>query len=121
MSRNNQLVVYEPSHPFIGKIFFTDKNMIKVSSVDDDNVYGYDLETEEFIKAEKLGLLPFKDSMMKLVTSDRAKVFAAEHILSRTHKTVKRDDMAAMLRMSARTLFRILDDEDILKTNDRQD
>lgn len=100
------------NNKLIGKIFFTTDNIIKVSSETTNFVIGYDIYTEEVIKANKKLLIPVTKSMLKLTHSHKVQICLAEYVLKRDYGKITTDDVAETLNISVRTLMRMMNESE---------
>ncbi len=86
---------------YIGKIFITSENVIKVFDEHKATVSGFDIISETFIEVEKSHLREIPQSVMRLLTCERAQVMIADR-----EKKIKQK--AAVLGISERQIHRLL-------------
>lgn len=104
MSQSSQIEEKQiDTKKFIGNFFLCNDKIIKVSQEYNNYVIGYNILTENICKAPKALLLPIPGAIFKLIGCERAQVMLVQ---SKHRKLV---DMAKMMKVSERTMYRKID------------
>lgn len=86
----------------IGNIYMTDEIFIKVNSVENDTVFGFDIASEKISYAKKTDLKEIPKPVITILGNERARAVIA--------KTISDNGILAakMLNCAEKTLYRML-------------
>lgn len=85
----------------LGIVYLTNNKVIKVSELDEEFAFGYDLENEKLIKVKISTLIPLTPAIQKLISSERLRYFIA------LSDSTKIKDIADKMGVSERTIHRL--------------
>lgn len=99
---------------YMGNIYLAKDLVIKVNSETLNYVYGFNIETEEPVRALKKTLVPLQPAILSIIRSQRVQLLVTESILyKQTGKRISVGKIAPVMNLSERSLFRLMAEEDI--------